>query len=93
MSAWVRSTTMVAFACAVAGCGGEVATTSNSGASSKPGSPEAADHAVMDEDNGGPIFSVNKFDASADPAEDLVATVSMAQKDGRRILIEVGGNW
>lgn len=39
------------------------------------------------------IYSVATYDPAADPAADLAATVAQAQKDGRRIILEIGGQW
>jgi hypothetical protein len=40
-----------------------------------------------------PVYSVSDYDPKRDPAKDLADTVSIAQKDDRRILLLVGGDW
>ena len=39
------------------------------------------------------FYTVAEYDEARDPAADLEATVSRAQKEGKRILLEVGGEW
>lgn len=41
----------------------------------------------------GPEYSVAVYDTTANPAEDLEATIGPAQESGRRILLEIGGEW
>ncbi len=48
----------------------------------------AAQHATE-----GPIYSVAVYDTLRNPAEDLEATIQQARAEGKRILIEVGGEW
>ena len=45
------------------------------------------------EDEPGTLYTVADYDPSADPSEDLIATVSQASKSGKRILLEIGGQW
>ena len=40
-----------------------------------------------------PVFSVSKYDSKRNPAKDLAETIKLAQKDNRRIILLVGGNW
>ena len=40
-----------------------------------------------------PAYSVAEYDPARDPAEDLRTTVERAQAEGKRILLEVGGEW
>jgi hypothetical protein len=40
-----------------------------------------------------PVYAVAEFDADRDPQQDLAAAVSQANSDGKRILLEIGGNW
>jgi hypothetical protein len=40
-----------------------------------------------------PVYSVSEYDPKRDPAKDLADTVAIAKKDGRRILLLVGGDW
>ena len=40
-----------------------------------------------------PVYSVSDYDPKRDPSKDLADTVVIAQKDGRRILLLVGGDW
>lgn len=40
-----------------------------------------------------PLYSVSDYDPKRDPAKDLADTVAIARKDGRRILLLVGGDW
>jgi thioredoxin-related protein len=39
------------------------------------------------------IYTVGEYDPARDPQVDLVATVSRAQADNKRILLQVGGPW
>jgi len=39
------------------------------------------------------LYTVADYDASADPSKDLIATMSQASKSGKRILLEIGGQW
>ena len=39
------------------------------------------------------IYSVAEYDPTADPVVDLTQTVQQAQKDGKRIILEIGGEW
>jgi len=39
------------------------------------------------------LVSVNQYDPARDPAQDLRAAIEVASKDGKRILLEVGGDW
>jgi len=39
------------------------------------------------------FYVVAEYDEARDPAVDLAATVGRAQKEGKRILLEVGGVW
>ena len=43
----------------------------------------------------GPVvtYSVDVYDPSRDPAVDLAATVAQAKASGKRILLQVGGDW
>ena len=40
-----------------------------------------------------PVYAVAKYDADRDPKKDLAATIRQASSGGKRILLEVGGNW
>ena len=40
-----------------------------------------------------PVYSVEKYDPKHDAAEDLKATVAKAKPTGKRIPIQVGGDW
>ena len=39
------------------------------------------------------FYVVSDYDEARDPASDLKATVEQAQREGKRILLEVGGVW
>ena len=39
------------------------------------------------------VYSVDKYDPSRNPSADLETTVKQAKQSGKRILLEVGGNW
>ena len=39
------------------------------------------------------FYSVDVYDPARDASADLTATVAQATKDGKRILLEVGGLW
>ncbi|MEZ6103966.1 MAG: hypothetical protein R3E01_33920 [Pirellulaceae bacterium] len=39
------------------------------------------------------LYSVDKYDPQANAAEDLADTVSLASASGKRIILEIGGNW
>lgn len=39
------------------------------------------------------FFTVAKYDPARDPVTDLEATVQRAQAEGKRILLDVGGEW
>ncbi len=39
------------------------------------------------------IYTVAQYDPSRDPQADFAATVEQATADGKRIILEVGGNW
>ncbi len=41
----------------------------------------------------GVVYSVDKYDPARNPAADLTLTESQAKASGKRILLEVGGNW
>lgn len=41
----------------------------------------------------GPVYAVAEYDATRDPQADLDAAVQQASRDGKRILLEIGGNW
>ena len=40
-----------------------------------------------------PVYAVAEYDADRDPAVDLAAAIDQASSDGKRILLEIGGNW
>ncbi len=40
-----------------------------------------------------PVYSVAEYIAERDPAKDLQATIAQASQGGKRIILEVGGNW
>ena len=40
-----------------------------------------------------PAYAVADYDAGRDPKKDLTTTIRQASSDGKRILLEVGGNW
>jgi hypothetical protein len=40
-----------------------------------------------------PVYAVAEYDAKRDPQMDLDAAVQQASRDGKRILLEIGGNW
>lgn len=40
-----------------------------------------------------PIYTVDKYDAERNPAEDLKAAVSRAKEERKRVLVQVGGEW
>ena len=40
-----------------------------------------------------PIYSVSKYNPKGNPEEDLKKTVKLAKADGKRILLQVGGDW
>jgi thiol:disulfide interchange protein len=42
---------------------------------------------------GGAESLAHKFDPARDAAADLRVALASAQKDGKRVLVEVGGNW
>lgn len=52
-----------------------------------------ADHASPAPVYSVPIYSVPVYDPARDPAADLAATIALAEREGRRILLEVGGDW
>jgi len=39
------------------------------------------------------FYSVDVYDPARDASADLTATIARATKDGKRILLEVGGLW
>ncbi len=40
-----------------------------------------------------PIYTVASYDPARDAAADLTLTVARAEREGKRILLEVGGQW
>lgn len=52
---------------------------------SKPGQHREADIA--------PIYTVVEYDIERNPARDLAATVEEASISGKRIILEIGGQW
>lgn len=40
-----------------------------------------------------PVYSVSVYDPTRDPEEDLKKTVQQAKAEGKRILLQVGGDW
>lgn len=46
---------------------------------------EASDHAAF--------YTVDHYDKSRDPAEDLKATIRRAEAEEKRILLQIGGDW
>ncbi len=40
-----------------------------------------------------PIYTVANYDPVRDAAADLTLTVARAEREGKRILLEVGGQW
>ncbi len=49
--------------------------------------------AAQDSGDKGSFYTVAEYGIDRDPAADLQATVDRAQEEGKRILIEVGGEW
>lgn len=49
--------------------------------------------AAQDSDEQGSFYTVAEYGIDRDPAADLKATVERAQAGGKRILIQVGGEW
>lgn len=45
------------------------------------------------EKNGASIYTVSKYDAERKAAQDLAATVKRAKPGGKRIILEIGGDW
>jgi hypothetical protein len=39
------------------------------------------------------LYAVAEYDAARDPTEDLAETVGKATASGKRIILEVGGEW
>ena len=39
------------------------------------------------------VYTVAEYNPSADPAEDLAATIERAQAENKRIILQVGGEW
>jgi hypothetical protein len=39
------------------------------------------------------FYTISKYDPQANPAEDLAATVKQASASGKRIILEIGGQW
>lgn len=39
------------------------------------------------------IYSVTTYQPERDPKKDLEATVKRAKRDGKRIILEIGGEW
>ncbi len=39
------------------------------------------------------LYTVADYDPGANPSDDLAATVSQASKSGKRIILEIGGQW
>lgn len=40
-----------------------------------------------------PIYTVDVYDPKRDPAADLKTTIKKAEAEGKRILVQVGGDW
>jgi hypothetical protein len=69
------------------GCGTE--TTSNSAKEL-----ESASIGVVQQDaEAHSLYTVADYDPGANPSVDLAATVSQASKSGKRIILEIGGQW
>lgn len=61
-----------------------------------PGEPETVQQPVTDVPTGDPtagLYAVAEYDPARDPAADLQAAVQQARQQGKRILVEVGGEW
>ncbi len=56
------------------------------GCQSEQASPRPAEPAAA-------VYSVDKYDPARDAAADLADTTRLAKQTGKRILLQVGGNW
>jgi len=80
---------LVVFFCLLGGCGVESTSTVRVGNESDL--PESKSVEDIDENSHESVFSVDEYDIKRDPVHDLAATV--AQANGRRIILDIGGNW
>lgn len=83
-----RTAVMLLTAAILQVCGCEM----KSGADSSS-APEVKTSEVRKEAGATSFYTVAQYDPAADPSEDLAATVLAASKDGKRIILEVGGQW
>jgi hypothetical protein len=44
-------------------------------------------------DEADPLYTIADYDPGAHPSENLIATVSQASESGKRIILEIGGQW
>lgn len=80
---------LVASVLILSGCGGVAA--SGSSSSETPGEGQTADSGRNPDHD--PLYEIAVYDPARDPAADLADTVARAQREGKRIILEVGGEW
>ena len=88
MASQVQALGFCAAVVVLCGCGHDstpAARQSGAADPSKPG-PETSAEVVS-------FYTVDDYDPAANPVEDLVETVSQASANGKRILLEIGGQW
>ena len=85
MRACVVSAVVVALAFIAGGC--------NSRRQEVRDSEESSAATIEDALAGDPIYTVKEYDPQRDAATDLATAVATASADGKRILIEIGGQW
>ena len=80
---------LLAAAAITGGCGRSSAPTNNN-------DPAANESPMLSSESTGRVtsfYTVAKYDPQADPAADLESTVAKATAEGKRIIIEIGGQW
>jgi hypothetical protein len=90
-STWTQ---LVAVVVAFCGCRGETAVDSmTKDQPAKDVASEASPSQLIGEPTIDPIYTVAEYAPERDADDDLKATVERATSEGKRIILEIGGQW
>ena len=88
MNLQVHALVIVLATIVLCGCSGNLpSSTQQSDATAPPQlSPDSSTEASS-------LYTVREYDSEANPEEQLAKTVSLASASGKRIILEIGGEW
>ena len=94
MSLQVHMSVLILTSIVLGGCSRDLSSTSTA---RRSGQSESEDNLAPQDSStateSASLYTVNTYDPQADPAEDLARTVSLASTRGKRIILQIGGDW